>query len=97
MADRNKRKTFTGTVTSRTGDKSVKVTHAYRVPHRVYSKEINRKTAVMAHDEKNECAAGDKVLVMETRPISKLKRWRISQILVKAPRLEPADAQSATA
>jgi len=82
---RNKRKTITGIVATRSGDKTVKVAYAFKVPHPVYIKEINRKTVVVAHDQNNECAVGDKVVIMETRPISKLKRWRIVQVLVKAP------------
>ncbi len=82
---RNNRKTITGIVASRSGDKTVKVEYAYKKPHPVYVKEINRKTVVVAHDENNECAVGDKVVIMETRPISKLKRWRIVEVLAKAP------------
>lgn len=82
---RNSRKTITGVVTSRVGDKSVKVTYAYKIPHPRYVKEINRKTVVHVHDEKNECAMGDKVEIMETRPLSKMKRFRIVRILHKAP------------
>lgn len=82
---RNRRKTLTGLVTSRSGDKSIKVTYAYKVPHRQYGKEINRKTVVHVHDEKNECAVGDRVLIMETRPLSKMKRWRVVEMLAKAP------------
>ncbi len=81
---RNKRKTINGTVTSRSGDKSVKVTSAYKIPHPRYVKQINRKTVVHAHDEKNECSLGDQVEIMETRPMSKLKRWRISRIISKS-------------
>src|SRR5690606_37689220 len=72
MADtpkRNTRKTMVGVVASRSGDKTVKVSYAYKIPHPVYGKEINRKTVVAVHDEKNECAVGDRVTIMETRPI----------------------------
>lgn len=82
---RNRRKTLVGVVTSRSGDKTVKVTYAYKIPHPVYRKEINRKTVVHAHDEENQCSSGDKVVIMETRPLSKLKRWRVTQLLEKAP------------
>lgn len=88
MADsptRNRRESFTGNVTSRSGDKTVKVTYAYKIPHPLYQKVINRKTVVVAHDENNECAVGDRVRIMETRPLSKLKRFRIVEILQKAP------------
>ena len=79
------RKDLVGVVTSRTGDKSIKVTFFYKIPHPLYKKEIKRKTVVHAHDESNECAVGDKVEIMETRPLSKLKRWRVVKILEKAP------------
>ena len=82
---RNNRKVITGVISSRSGDKTVKVTYAYKIPHPRYIKEINRKTVVHAHDEKNECGLGDRVEIMETRPLSKLKRWRIVKILGKAP------------
>lgn len=82
---RSSRKDLVGVVTSRTGDKSVKVTFFYKIPHPLYKKEIKRKTVVHAHDDSNECAVGDKVEIMETRPLSKLKRWRVVKILEKAP------------
>lgn len=82
---RNHRKDLVGVVTSRTGNKSVKVTLSYKVPHPLYRKEIKRKTVVHAHDETNQCAVGDKVEIMETRPLSKMKRWRVVRILEKAP------------
>lgn len=74
-----------GDVTSRSGDKTIKVTFFYKIPHPLYQKEIKRKTVVHAHDEKNECGLGDKVEIMETRPLSKLKRWRVVRVLEKAP------------
>jgi small subunit ribosomal protein S17 len=81
---RNTRKTILGFVTSRSGDKSVKVTIPYKTPHPLYHKVINRKTVVHAHDEKNETRVGDKVEIMETRPLSRLKRWRVIRVTVKA-------------
>jgi small subunit ribosomal protein S17 len=81
---RNTRKTIIGFVTSRSGDKSVKVTIAYKTPHPLYHKVINRKTVVHVHDEKNETKVGDKVEIMETRPMSRLKRWRVISILHSA-------------
>jgi small subunit ribosomal protein S17 len=81
---RNKRKTIIGFVTSRSGNKSVKVTIPYKTPHPLYHKVINRKTVVHVHDEKNETKIGDKVEIMETRPISRLKRWRIISIVHSA-------------
>ena len=81
---RNSRKDLIGFVTSRSGDKSIKVTVPYKIPHPLYQKVINRKTVVHVHDEKNETKIGDKVEIMETRPISRLKRWRIVKILEAA-------------
>jgi small subunit ribosomal protein S17 len=81
---RNKRKTIIGFITSRSGNKSVKVTIPYKTPHPLYHKVINRKTVVHAHDEKNETKIGDKVEIMETRPISRLKRWRVVSIVHSA-------------
>ena len=81
---RTARKTQIGFVSSRSGDKSVKVTIAYKTPHPLYHKVVNRQTVLHVHDEKNETKVGDKVQVMETRPISRLKRWRIVTVLQKA-------------
>ena len=81
---RSKRKTFIGFITSRMGAKSVKVTVPYRTPHPHYQKVINRQTVVHAHDEKNEAKVGDKVEVMETRPLSRLKRWRLVRVVEAA-------------
>ena len=82
---RKSRRSLVGVVTSLSGDKSIKLTYFYKVPHPLYGKEIRRKTVIHVHDEKNECALGDKVEVMETRPISKLKRFRVVSIIEKAP------------
>src|ERR1044072_8930368 len=81
---RNSRKTQVGFVTSRSGVKSVKVTIVYKTPHPLYHKVVNRQTVLHVHDEKNETKVGDKVEVMETRPLSRLKRWRIVSIVQKA-------------
>ncbi|WP_414662695.1 30S ribosomal protein S17 [Horticoccus sp. 23ND18S-11] len=81
---RTTRKTQIGFVASRSGDKSIKVTIAYKTPHPLYHKVVNRQTALHVHDEKNETKVGDKVEVMETRPISRLKRWRVVKVLQKA-------------
>lgn len=83
--ERKSRKSLVGVVTSRSGDKSIKVTYFYKVPHPLYHKEIRRKTVIHVHDEKNECAIGDKVEVVETRPLSKMKRFRVVKIIEKAP------------
>ena len=81
---RSARKTLIGFVTSRMGTKSIKVTIPYKTPHTLYHKVINRKTVVHVHDEKGETNLGDKVEIMETRPISRLKRWRIVSIIERA-------------
>ncbi len=81
---RNTRKTQIGFVSSRSGDKSVKVTIAYKTPHPLYHKIVNRQTVLHVHDEKNETKVGDKVEVMETRPLSRLKRWRVVSVLQSA-------------
>jgi small subunit ribosomal protein S17 len=81
---RNTRKTIVGFVTSRSGDKSIKVTIPYKTPHPLYHKIINRKTVVHVHDEKNETKVGDKVEITETRPLSRLKRWRVINVVERA-------------
>lgn len=83
--ERNKRKDIVGVVSSKSGDKTLKVTFFYKIPHPRFKKEIKRKTVVHVHDDKNECNVGDKVEIMETRPLSKLKRFRLVKILEKAP------------
>ncbi|HAE10584.1 MAG TPA: 30S ribosomal protein S17 [Opitutae bacterium] len=82
---RNNRKELQGVVRSKTGDKSLKVVYEYKTPHPLYKKEIRRKTTVHVHDESNQSKVGDKVRIMATRPISKLKRWRVVEIIEKAP------------
>ena len=81
---RNQRRTQIGFVSSRSGDKTVKVTVAYKTPHPLYQKVVNRQTVLHVHDEKNETKVGDKVEVMETRPLSRMKRWRVIAIVHKA-------------
>ena len=85
MSERKQRKTIVGTVSSRSGEKSVKVTYDYKIRHHLYKKEIKQKTVIHAHDEENACAVGDRVSIMETRPMSKLKRFRVVEVLQKAP------------
>ncbi len=85
QTERGNRKRITGIVTSRSGDKTIKVTYFFKIPHPIYQKEIKRKTVLHAHDEANACKLGDKVELMETRPISKLKRWRVVRIIEAAP------------
>ena len=84
MIDRNLRKQRVGVVSSDKMDKTVVVSVQDRVKHPLYKKIVNRTIKIKAHDEKNECKIGDRVLIMETRPISKGKRWRIVKIIEKA-------------
>lgn len=84
MNDRNLRKTRTGVVVSDKMDKTVVVAIQDNVRHPLYKKIIKRTVKLKAHDENNECNTGDRVLVMETRPLSKDKRWRVSKIIEKA-------------
>ena len=84
-SSRNNRKELVGVVRSKTGDKSVKVVYEYKIPHPLYKKEIRRKTTVNVHDESTDSAVGDKVKIIATRPLSKLKRWRVVDIIEKAP------------
>ncbi|MDH7526163.1 MAG: 30S ribosomal protein S17 [Peptococcaceae bacterium] len=83
--ERNKRKTITGIVVSDKMDKTVVVAVENYAQHPVYKKIIKRTRKYKAHDEKNECKTGDRVKLMETRPLSKEKRWRVVQIIEKAP------------
>lgn len=84
-SDRNSRKDLVGTVVSLSGDKTIKVSYEYKIPHPLYKKEIKRKSVFHVHDEKNESRLGDRVEIMETRPLSKLKRWRLVRIVEAAP------------
>ena len=81
---RNLRKTRVGKVVSDKMDKTIVVAIADNVKHPVYNKIVKRTTKIHVHDENNECRVGDKVEVMETRPLSKTKRWRLVQIIEKA-------------
>jgi small subunit ribosomal protein S17 len=82
--ERGMRKTRVGVVVSDKMDKTITVAVKYRVRHPLYGKIINRTTKIKAHDEKNECGVGDTVRVMETRPLSHDKRWRLVEIIEKA-------------
>ena len=84
MAERNLRKTRVGVVSSDKMDKTVVVTIKDRVRHPLYGKIINRTVKYKAHDDENTCGVGDKVLIMETRPLSKDKRWRVVEVIEKA-------------
>jgi small subunit ribosomal protein S17 len=83
-ARESSRKTRTGKVVSDKMDKTVVVAVEDRVAHPLYKKIIKRTYKLKAHDENNECGIGDRVLVMETRPLSKDKRWRLVEIIEKA-------------
>ena len=85
MADeRNARKVRMGTVVSDKMDKTIVVAIKYSIKHPLYGKVIKRTYKLKAHDENNDCGIGDKVRVMETRPLSRDKRWRLIQIVEKA-------------
>ena len=82
--ERGRRKVREGLVVSDKMDKTVVVSVEDRVKHRVYGKVIRRTSKLKAHDEQNSCGIGDRVLLMETRPLSATKRWRVVEILEKA-------------
>ena len=82
--ERNLRKTMTGTVVSDKMDKTIVVAVEDNVTHPIYKKTVKRTYKLKAHDENNECKVGDRVTVMETRPLSKDKRWRLVEIVEKA-------------
>ena len=84
MAERGNRKTRTGVVVSDKMDKTIVVEIRTRVRHPLYGKIMNQTTKFKAHDENNECGIGDTVRVMETRPLSKDKHWRLVEIVEKA-------------
>jgi small subunit ribosomal protein S17 len=84
MEERALRKTRTGRVVSDKMDKTVTVAIEDHVKHPVYGKIVKRTKKLHAHDQNNECGVGDTVLVMETRPLSKTKRWRVVEIIEKA-------------
>ena len=84
MEERNLRKIMIGIVKSNKMDKTVVVEVATNVSHKMYGKTVKRTYKLKAHDEGNVCQIGDKVKVMETRPLSKDKRWRVVEVLEKA-------------
>ncbi len=84
MEERNLRKVLIGTVKSNKMDKTVVVSVETSVKHKIYNKIVKRTYNLKAHDEENSCQIGDKVKVMETRPLSKDKRWRVVEIIEKA-------------
>ena len=81
--ERNFRKERVGVVVSNKMDKSIVVAEKRKVKHPIYGKFVNKTTKYMAHDEKNECSEGDTVRIMEIRPLSKNKRWRLVEIVEK--------------
>ena len=82
--ERNSRKTIVGKVVSNKMDKTIVVAMEDSVKHPLYKKVIKRTVKLKAHDENNECSIGDRVRVMETRPLSRDKRWRVVEIIEKA-------------
>ncbi|GAA4118779.1 30S ribosomal protein S17 [Nocardioides fonticola] len=84
VEERNSRKTREGLVVSDKMDKTVVVTVEDRVKHPLYGKVLRRTSRLKAHDEQNACGIGDRVLIMETRPLSATKRWRVVEILERA-------------
>jgi small subunit ribosomal protein S17 len=80
---RNLRKTRIGIVTSNKMDKTITVAVERKVKHPIYGKFVKKTTSFHAHDDKNECSIGDTVRIMETRPLSKTKRWRLSEVIEK--------------
>lgn len=84
MQERNLRKERTGKVVSNKMDKSITVLVESRMKHPIYGKFLSKSTKFMAHDEKNECGIGDTVRIMETRPMSKNKNWRLVEIIERA-------------
>ena len=83
MGERNLRKTLIGIVESNKMDKTIVVKVEDSVRHPIYKKTVKRTYKLKAHDENNECQIGDKVKVMETRPLSKDKRWRVVEVIEK--------------
>ncbi len=81
--DRNLRKTRTGVVSSNKMDKTITVKVERKVKHPLYGKFVKKTTSFHAHDEKNECSIGDTVRIMESRPMSKTKRWRLVEVIEK--------------
>ncbi len=81
--DRNLRKTRIGVVSSNKMDKTITVKVERKIKHPLYGKFLKKTTSFHAHDEKNECSIGDTVKIMESRPLSKTKRWRLVEIVEK--------------
>ena len=84
MEERNLRKERVGVVVSNKGDKTITVAVKWKEKHPIYGKFVNKTKKYHAHDEENTCGIGDTVRIMETRPQSKTKRWRLTQIIERA-------------
>jgi len=84
MSERNRRKSRVGVVVSDKADKTIAVKVQRQVAHAKYGKIVRYNKKYIAHDEKNECTIGDRVKIMETRPLSKSKRWRLTEVIEKA-------------
>jgi small subunit ribosomal protein S17 len=84
MVERNLRKTRIGVVKSNKMNKTITVTVERKVKHPIYGKFVKKTSSFHAHDEKNECTIGDVVKIMESRPLSKTKRWRLVEVVEKA-------------
>jgi small subunit ribosomal protein S17 len=84
MEDRNLRKERTGRVVSSKMNKTITIIVESKMKHPIYGKFVNKSTKFHAHDEKNECGEGDLVRIMETRPLSKSKNWRLVEIIERA-------------
>ncbi|MBK6619665.1 MAG: 30S ribosomal protein S17 [Saprospirales bacterium] len=84
MEERKLRKTRSGVVVGTAMNKTIKVEVERRLQHPIYGKSVKWTKKFMAHDENNDCKTGDKVLIMETRPLSKNKRWRLVEIIERA-------------
>ena len=84
MVERNLRKTRVGVVTSNKMDKTITISVQRRLRHPIYGKFVKKTKKFMAHDEKNDCNIGDTVRIMEMRPLSKNKRWRLVEIIERA-------------
>jgi len=84
MAERGRQKTLVGVVTSDKMEKTVIVMVKRLVLHPIYKKYVRKRKKIKAHDEQNQCHMGDKVLLIETRPLSREKRWRVKEVLERA-------------
>ena len=87
MSNKINRKQLSGKVQSNKMDKTVIVEIMRKIPHKFYNKYVNRSKKYYAHDPQNKCENGDKVLIIESKPISKLKRWRVKEITEKVVKL----------